>query len=121
MFGFGKKIEIKQLDINEAYENYLKNPDKIMIICADELRGFDDAHIVGAECFPLRLMDEFEDYYPEKDITYYVYAFHKIISEKAYKKIYKQGYDVYDLGSLVDFRGEEEGIKIKKKHRKRKK
>ena len=43
MFGFGKKIEIKKLDINEGYRRYVKNPDKYVIICADEVK--DSSHI----------------------------------------------------------------------------
>ena len=42
MFGFGKKIEIKKLDINEGYRRYVKNPDKYVIICADEVKDFDN-------------------------------------------------------------------------------
>lgn len=121
MFGFGKKIEIKKIEINEAYERYEKNPDGVVIICADEQRDFDDAHILGAECLPLRLMDNMEDYYPEKDLKYYVYAINKAISERAYKKIVKQDYEVYDLESLIDYRGPEEGIKVPKSRKKRKK
>ena len=119
MFGFGKKVEIKKLDINEAYRNYEKNSDKIIIICADEQRNYDDLHIAGAECLPLRLMDDMEEYYPEKDIIYYVYAINPAISERAYKKLYKQGYHVFDLGSFIDYHELEEGLNAKKKRRKR--
>ncbi|MEG0737594.1 MAG: hypothetical protein RR441_12035 [Longicatena sp.] len=121
MFKLGKNKERKVLDINEAYQNYLKNPQKIAILCADELANFDDIHLVGAECFPLRLMDKIEEYYPEKDMKYYVYAIQPLISEKACKKMMKKDYDVYDLGSLSLFTGDEEGILVPKKRRKRKK
>lgn len=121
MFGFGKKIEIKKIEINEAYNNYEKHSDEIVIICADEQKNYDDLHIADAECLPLRLMDNMEEYYPEKDLTYYVYAINPAISERAYKKLYKQGYKVYDIGSIVDFRGAEGGLNAKRKRRKRKK
>lgn len=121
MFGFKKKIEIKKLDINEAYQYYEKHSENIIIICADEQRNFDDLHIADAECLPLRLMDDMKEYYPEKDLTYYVYATNPAISERAYKKLYKQGYNVYDIGSIVDFRGAEEGINAKRKRRKKRK
>ena len=71
MFGFNKKIEIKKLEINEAYRNYKKNTDKIMIICVDEVVNFDNLHIEGAECLPFRLLKRFDEYYPEKNIIYY--------------------------------------------------
>ena len=41
MFGFGKKVEIKKIDINEGFRQYEKNPDKITIICLDELKDYD--------------------------------------------------------------------------------
>lgn len=120
MFGFGKKIEIKKKDINEAYRFYEKHPNEIVILCADEQKDYDYLHIAGAECLPLRLMDDMVDYYPEKDLTYYVYAINPAISERAYKKLYKQGYHVYDLGSFIDYHEIEEGINAKRKRRKRK-
>jgi len=119
MFGFGKKIEIKKLDINEAYRRFEKNPDKIVIICADEQKEFDALRIADSECLPLRLMDDMEEYYPEKDLTYYVYAINPAISERAYKKLYKQGYDVYDLGTFMAYNGVEEGLNATRKKRKK--
>lgn len=89
MFGFGKKIEIKKLDINEGYRRYEKNPEKIVIICADEVKDFDELHIADAECLPLRLMDKFEDYYPEKELTYYVYAIIRQLVKELIKKYIK--------------------------------
>ncbi|WP_028043192.1 hypothetical protein [Candidatus Stoquefichus massiliensis] len=121
MFGFGKKIEIKKLDINEGYRRYVKNPDKIVIICADEVKDYDNLHIADAECLPLRLMDKFEEYYPEQDLIYYVYAINPAISERAYKKIAKKGYHVYDLGGYVNYHEIEEGLNAKKRNRRRKK
>lgn len=120
MFGFRKKIEIKKLEINEAYQYYEKHAKDIVILCADEQKNYDDLHIADAECLPLRLMDDMEEYYPEKDLTYYVYAINPAISERAYKKLNKQGYQVYDIGSIVDFRGAEEGLNVRRKRRKRK-
>ena len=120
MFGFGKKIEIKKIDINEGYHNYEKDPDHIIILCADEQKEFDALRIADAECLPLRLMDDMEEYYPEKDMTYYVYAINPAISERSYKKLYKKGYDVYDLGSFLDYNGVEEGSNASRKRRKRK-
>lgn len=121
MFGFGKKIEIKKLDINEGYRNYVKNPERIVILCADEVKDFDGVHIAGSECMPLRIMERMEEHYPDKDLTYYVYAINPAISERAYKKLYKQGYRVYDLGGYVNYHEEEEGLYIKKKRKKGKK
>ena len=121
MFGFGKKIEIKKIEINEGFRRYEKNPEKIVVICADEQIDFDNLHMVGAECLPLRLMDQFEDYYPEKDLIYYVYAINPAISERAYKKIYKKGYQVYDLGSFIDYHELDEGLHASKRKRRRKK
>lgn len=121
MFGLGKKIEIKKIDINEAYKLYLSNPEKYVFICADEQKEFDDAHIAGAECLPLRLMDNVEEYYPDKTLTYFVYAaVNKAISERAYKKIVKKGYDVYDAEIFVIYRGPEDGRKVSKRDKKRK-
>lgn len=120
MFGFGKKIEIKKIEINEGYRRYVKNPDKIVIICVDEQKNFDELHIADAECLPLRLIDDFEEYYPDQDLNYYVYAINPAISERAYKKIYKKGYHVYDLGSFIDYHELEEGLHASKRNRRRK-
>jgi rhodanese-related sulfurtransferase len=120
MFGFGK-VEVKTLDINEGYRNYEHAPEKYMIICVDEVNHYDALHMAGAECFPVRLIDEVEDYYPEKDLIYYVYSIKAPLSHKAAKVMTKKGYDVYDLGCYVNFKGEEEGLNAKRKRRKGKK
>ena len=120
MFGIGKKIEIQKMDINDVYDIYIKDPDHHMIICVDEVKNYDDRHIDGAECFPLRLFKTFQEYYPEKDVTYYVYSLNAALSEKAAKELVKQGYLVYDLGSFVQYKGPEDGLKVKKKRRRKK-
>lgn len=120
MFGFGKKVEIKNIEINEGYHQYLKNPDKITILCVDEVRDYDNTHILGSECLPLRIIDKYmEEYYPDKDLTYYVYAINPAISERAYKKLDKLGYHVYNMGSYSKFHEDEEGLYVKKKARRR--
>lgn len=120
MFGFRKKIEIKTLDINDGYREYIKQPNHIKILCADEVVDYDNTHIAGSECLPLRIMDRYmEKYYPNKDMTYYVYSVNKAISERAYKKLVRLGYKVYSLGSYLNYHEEEEGLAIKKKRRKR--
>ena len=43
------------MDINQAFENYERKSDEIVIVCIDELRYYDDRHIDGAECLPYRL------------------------------------------------------------------
>lgn len=119
MFGFGKKVEIKRLNIDEAHENFKNNPHQIVLLCVDEVKDYDSSHLSGAECLPLRLMDKMEEYYPDKELTYYVYAINKALSEKAYKKLIKQGYDVYDLGTSLEFRGLTEGRDVTRQRGKR--
>ena len=120
MFGFGKKEIIKSLDINEGYRRYLKHPEQITIICLDELKDYDELHIADAECFPFRLLDRFEESYPNKNMKYYLYAINKALSEKACKKLLKKDYDVYDLGSFLNYREREEGFQATRKNRRRK-
>ena len=121
MFGFGNKTEIKKIDINEAFRRFEKDPQKIVIICVDEQKDFDNSHIAGAECLPLRLIDKIEDYYPEKELTYFIYAINPSISETACKKAIKHGYNIYNLGSFIDYHEAEEGWDVRKKARKRRK
>lgn len=121
MFGLGKKKEIKKIDINQAYELYQNNPDDNLIICIDEIKDYDDRHVEGAECLPCRLLKDFKNYYPEKDLKYYLYALNPALAERGAKIVAKLGYDVYDAGSLVDFHGIEEGLQVTRKHRRRKK
>ncbi len=119
MFGFDKKVEIKKKDINEVYNIFEKDPSHHVILCADEQKEFDALRIAGAECLPLRLMNKIEEFYPDKDMTYYVYAINFAISEKACKTMTKKGYNVYDLGSFLDYDGFEEGMNARRKKRKR--
>lgn len=120
MFNFLKKEEIKKKDINQGYRDFEGNPEQYVIICVDEQKDFDDVHIKGAECLPYRAIDkDMEDIYPEKDKTYYVYAINPAVSKNAYKKLNKLGYDVYDLGSILDFTGREEGMYARRKRRRR--
>lgn len=120
MFGFNKKIEIKKLEINEAYRNYKKNTDKIMIICVDEVVNFDNLHIEGAECLPFRLLKRFDEYYPEKNIIYYIYSLNPALSEKAVIILTKMNYDSYDLGSFYDFHENIDGLNVPRKYRRKK-
>lgn len=119
MFGFGKKVEIKKKNINEVYDICEKDPSHHIIICADEQKEFDALRIAGAECLPLRLMNKIEEFYPDKEITYYVYAINFAVSEKACKIMAKKGYNAYDLGSFLEYDGFEEGMNARRKKRKR--
>lgn len=121
MFGLGKKVEIKEKNINEAYREYVKNPNNIMIICVDEQIDYDKLHVDGAECLPLRLIDQFDEYYPEKDMTYYIYAINIYNSKKACQKLIKKGYKVYQLSSFLDYRERGAGNEARKKDKKRRK
>ena len=121
MFSFKKKEIIKSLDINEGYRRYLKHPEQITIICLDEIKDYDDLHIADAQCFPFRLLDKFKETYPDQNMKYYFYAVNKVFSEKACRKLMKQGYDVYDLGSFMNYREKTEGLLSSRKNRRRKK
>ncbi len=118
MFSFFKKEEIKKININDGYRNFENNPGKYIVLCVDEQKTYDEVHMRGAENLPLRVIEEeMEEFYPEKDITYYVYAINPAISNSAAKKLQKLGYEVYDLGSFIDFNGREEGNHARRKRR----
>lgn len=53
-------------------------------------------------------------------MKYYLYAINKALSEKACKKLLKKDYDVYDLGSFLNYREREEGFQATRKNRRRK-
>lgn len=53
-------------------------------------------------------------------MKYYFYAVNKVFSEKACRKLMKQGYDVYDLGSFMNYREKTEGLLSSRKNRRRK-
>ena len=118
MFG-RKKNEYVKLDINKAYSDYAHNKDNIIIICLDEDEEFDKRHMSGAECFPARIIDRFKDYYPDKDMDYYLYSNNKYVSERNTKILLKKGYKAYDLGSFIDFHGSESGTNISRKEKRR--
>ena len=120
MFNFGKKIEKKNMEINEGYKSFIESNGHHYMLCVDEVFQFDKAHMVDAECFPFRLITEMEEYYPEKDKTYYVYSLNKALSEKAAIKLLKKGYNVFDLGAYYLYRGPEAGLEIKKKAKRKK-
>jgi rhodanese-related sulfurtransferase len=115
MFGFKKKVEI--IDINEAYEEYLKNEENIIIINVDELVHYDERHIDGAENLPYRLINDVEEYYSDKTKKYYIYSLNKGKSGNAAKVMAKKGYNVYELSDYTYFKGYEDGLSVKKKKR----
>lgn len=115
MFGFGKKVEI--IDINKAYEEYLDNTDDIIIINVDELVLYDERHIDGSENLPYRLVKDFEDYYDDKEKKYYIYSLAKGKAHNASQVIAKKGFNVYELSDYVHFKGYEDGLSVKKKKR----
>lgn len=120
MFSFFKKVDAPKLDINQGYRNFENNPGKHIILCVDEQKTYDEVHIRGSENLPLRVIEEeMEEFYPEKDITYYVYAINPAISKHAGRKLLALGYDVYDLGSILDFNGREEGNNARRKRKRR--
>ena len=67
------------------------------------------------------ILDKFEETYPNKDMKYYFYAVNKVYSEKACRKLMKKNYDVYDLGSFMNYREKTEGLLSSRKNRRRKK
>ncbi|UTY38414.1 hypothetical protein NMU03_12205 [Allocoprobacillus halotolerans] len=77
-------------------------------------------HVADAQCFPFRLLDKFEEAYPNKDMKYYLYSFNKAISEKGCKKLMKLNYNVYDLGSFLNYHERVEGRQATRKNRRRK-
>jgi Rhodanese-related sulfurtransferase len=118
MFGFNKNNVIT-IDINDAYKEYLKEENKIIILNVDELVDYDERHIEGAENLPVRLAKSIEDYFPEKDKKYYVYSLKKGAAYHVVKIILKKGYDAYLLSDYTFFKGDEEGLSVKKKRRKK--
>lgn len=120
MFSLFKKAEAPKLDINQGYRNFENEPNKYVVLCVDEQKTYDEVHMRGAENLPLRVIEEeMPEFYPEKDVTYYVYAINPANSKKAGKKLVKLGYDVYDLGSFIDFNGREEGNHARRKRKRR--
>ena len=71
MFGLTKKVESK--DINEAYQEFLDNPD-IILLNADEYRDFETLHIVDSQNLPLRVINSDAKSLLDRDAIYYVYA-----------------------------------------------
>lgn len=121
MFGFMKKVTVPTLDINEAYQQYLNHPDDIIIINVDELVNYDERHIADSENLPFRLVKDFEEYYPDKSKKYYIYSLGNGKAYNSAKTIIKLGYEAYELSSYIYFKGDEEGLSVKKKRRKKRK
>ena len=93
-----------------------------MLLCVDEQKTYDETHIRGAECLPLRLLEkEMEYFYPDKELTYYVYAINPANAKIGYKKLVKQGYHVICAGSILDYHGREEGSAVSRKNKRRRK
>lgn len=109
---FFKKTNVQQLEFNHAYEYFLDH-EEVILLCVDEMRQFDENHPVGAQCFPLRVIDSRAKVELDKDYVYYIYSINKFNAEDGTKKLLRQGFDAYCLGSNVDFKGPEEGVNIK--------
>lgn len=114
---FGRKIEVEEKEINHAYEEFENNTD-IILLCADEQRDFDERHPVEAQCLPLRVINKGAKNELDPDAIYYVYSLRKGVAYEAVKKLLKDGFNAYSLGSLAYFKGPEEGIGFKSKRRK---
>ena len=113
-----KKTNIEEKEINHAYEYFLDH-EEVILLCADERRQFDENHPVGAQCFPLRVIDKQAEIELDKDYVYYIYAIKKFTAEDATKKLLRKGFEAYCLGSNVNFKGPEEGVNIKNRKRRR--
>ena len=116
MFGLTKKVESK--DINEAYQEFLDNPD-IILLNADEYRDFETLHIVDSQNLPLRVINSDAKSLLDQDAIYYVYAILEGTAFEACRRLARLGFTAYNLGSQQYFKGPEEGLK--KKNRKRRK
>lgn len=120
MFGFSNTNKRKEkVDINEAYEDYIKHPDTVAFLNVDEVKHYDERHVIGALNLPDRLMKDIEEYYPDKSIKYYVYSVANGHDYHSVGIMLKKGYNAYQTTTYGDFRGEEEGRSVKKKRRKR--
>lgn len=119
MFGFNKnKVEV--IDINEAYNEFLKDEENIILLNVDELVAFDERHPYLAENLPYRLIKSIEEYYPDKNKKYYVYSLHSGTEINATNIMAKKGYNVYRLSDYTYFKGYEDGLSVKKKKFKKK-
>lgn len=114
---FKRNKPIETLEFNHAYENFINNMN-IILLCVDDDLKFDARHPVDAQCYPLRLIDQHAKKDLDPTATYYVYALRTGTSYEGARKLSKVGFKVYDLGSLIDFKGPEEGEAVKqKRHR----
>ena len=118
MFDF-LKTTINELDINEAYITSTKD-DSFVIVCVDEYKLYEPVHVAGSENLPVRLCDQFETYFPDKELTYGLYSSNYEKAKQAYKKVIKLGYkNVYALSSFIGYTEDEEGYNAKKNRKQR--
>ena len=114
---FKRKEAVKTIEFNHAYEEFQNNMN-IILLCVDDDLKFDVRHPVDAQCYPARLIDQHAKRDLDPTATYYVYALAAGTAHEGARKLLKAGFKVFDLGSLVDFRGPEEGNSVKQKRHK---
>ena len=102
------------LKLSEEFQNNMN----IILLCVDDDLKFDVRHPVDAQCYPARLIDQHAKRDLDPTATYYVYALAAGTAHEGARKLVKAGFKVFDLGSLVDFKGPEEGNSVKQKRHK---
>lgn len=115
---FKKSSSLEMIDFNKGYEYFL-NHNEVILLCTDEVRKFDERHPVGAQCFPLRVIDSRAEVELDKDYIYYTYAINLGAAKMGTNALLKKGFQAYCLGSLVDFKGPEEGFNKKNRRKRR--
>ena len=114
---FKRKEAVQTLEINHAYEEFQNNMN-IILLCVDDDLKVDVRHPVDAQCYPARLIDQHAKKDLDPTAIYYVYALAAGTAHEGARKLVKAGFKVCDLGSLVDFKGPEEGNSVKQKRHK---
>lgn len=116
---WGRKKEVVKKDFNEGYQEFLDHPE-ILLLSVDEDYIFEACHPREAQCLPLRIINTQAKKLLDQDDILYVYANKKGTASEASDRLCKLGFKVYNLGSIVDFRGPLEGTKVKAKRSKHK-
>lgn len=101
---------MKKKDINQAYQDFLKEDGGLLIDVRD-WSSYKEGHLPGASHLAFEDIEGIEDQAPDKDQPIYLYCRSGRKSGLAQALLEDWGYtQVQDIGGILDFRGDlEEG------------
>jgi len=105
LLNYFKKKEKEGFLDPKAYQTWLKDNKKMILLDVRTPEEFRESHLPNAELFPVQWIElHFMKHYQDKDMTYVIYCRSGIRSYNALKMLKQMGYlHVYDMGGIIHY------------------